>query len=76
MTLQIDSDAAYLVAPGARSCASGYCYHYLSNIGGTKFNGPVPTLAKVIKNVMASAAGAGIGALYMNVHVGVYLFYE
>ena len=64
MILQIDSDAAYLVAPEARSRAGGY--HYLSDIKGTKFNGPVFILAKVIKNVMASAAEAEIGALYMN----------
>ena len=64
MILRVDSDAAYLVAPEARSRAGGF--HYLSDSKGTVFNGPVLILAKVIKNVMASAAEAEIGALYMN----------
>ena len=64
MILRVDSDAAYLVAPEARSRAGGY--HYLSDKEGTLFNGPVLILAKVLKNVMASAAEAEIGALFLN----------
>lgn len=64
MILRVDSDAAYLVAPQARSRAGGY--QYLSNKEGTLFNGPVLVLAKVIKNVMTSAAEAEVGALFMN----------
>ena len=64
MILRVDSDAAYLVAPEARSRAGGY--HYLSDNKGITFNGPVLVLAKVIKNVMASAAEAELGALFMN----------
>ena len=64
MILHVDSDAAYLVAPEARSRAGGY--QYLSNKAGTLFNGPVLAVAKVIKNVMASAAEAELMALYMN----------
>ena len=64
MILRVDSDAAYLVAPEARSRAGGY--QYLSNKEGTLFNGPVLVVAKVIKNVMASAAEAEIAALFIN----------
>ena len=64
MILHTDSDAAYLVAPGARSRAGGY--HYLGNRDHTLFNGPIHVLAKIIKNVMASAMEAEIAALYMN----------
>jgi len=64
MILRVDSDAAYLVAPEARSRAGGY--HYLSDKEGRVFNGPVMVVAKVIKNVMASAAEAELGALFMN----------
>jgi len=64
MILHIDSDAAYLVSPGARSRAGGY--QYLSNKENTVHNGPVFVLAKIIKNVMSSAAEAEIGALFMN----------
>ena len=71
MILRVDSDAAYLVAPEARSRAGGY--QYLSNEGGTIFNGPVLILAKVIKNVMASATKAKLAALFMNAQEAVAL---
>ena len=64
MLLRIDSDAAYLVAPRARSRAGGF--HYLSNKEGTLFNGAIYNLVKVLKHVCASAAEAEIGALYAN----------
>jgi hypothetical protein len=64
MVLRVDSDAAYLVAPEARSRTGGY--QYLSNKAGTLFNDPVLIIAKVIKNVMASATEAELGALFMN----------
>ena len=56
MQLEIDCDAAYLVAPKARSRAAGY--HYLGNYDGKLFNGPIYVLAKVIKAVMSSAVEA------------------
>ena len=64
MILQVDSDAAYLVAPEARSRAGGY--QYLSNKAGNLFNGPVLIVAKVIKNMMTSAAEAELAALFIN----------
>jgi len=39
--------------------------HYLGDKGGDLPNGSVAVVAKIIKNVMASAAGAGVGALPM-----------
>ena len=64
MILNVDSDAAYLVHPKARSRAGGYLF--LGNADRTQFNGFILVLAKIIKNVMASAAEAEVGALYMN----------
>ena len=64
MQLHIDSNAAYLVHPKARSRAGGY--HYLGNFDGKLFNGPIYILAKVIKAVMSSAADAECGSLYIN----------
>jgi hypothetical protein len=69
MILRIESDAAYLVCSNARSRAGGY--HYLSSTKGDLFNAPIFVLAKVIKNVMASAAEAEVGALYMNAQEAV-----
>jgi len=64
MILQSDSDAAYLVMPEARSRAGGY--HFLGSKDHTLFNGAIYVLARVIKNVMASAMEAEVSALYEN----------
>ena len=69
MILNIESDAAYLVFPGARSRAGGY--HYLGTKDSTLFNGPILVLAKVIRNVMASAAEAEIIGIFMNAQEAV-----
>ena len=54
-----------------RSRAGGY--HFLSNTGGTTFNGPITVIAKVIKHVMSSAAEAELGALYIAARECVYI---
>ena len=69
MILHVESDAAYVVCPKARSRAGGF--HYLSNLDGTLMNSPIWVLAKVIKNVMASATEAEVGSLYMNAQEAV-----
>ena len=69
MILHVDSDAAYLVAPEAQSRAGGY--QYLRSHDGSLFNGPMLILAKVIKNVMASATEAELAALFMNAQEAV-----
>jgi len=60
------SNAAYLVAPEARSRAGGYIY--LGNKASNQniFNDAVLLIARIIENVMASAAEAEVGALYIN----------
>ena len=64
MLYKINSDAAYLFCPDARSRAGGY--HYLSNADNNLFNGPIYILATIIKNVMASAAEAEVAGLCIN----------
>ena len=64
MILQGHFNAAYLVAPEAQSCYGGY--HFLGNKQLTLFNGPILVLAKVIKNIMSSAAEAEVTSLYLN----------
>ena len=67
MILHNHSDAAYLVATGARSRAAEYTY--LGNDQDNKqiINGPISIIATIIQGVISSAAEAEIGALYMNV---------
>lgn len=62
--LSADSDAAHLVAPQARSRAGGF--HCLGNKDGNLMSGSVAVVAKIIKNVVASAAEAEAGALLMS----------
>ena len=69
MILFIDSDAAYLVAPEARSRAGGF--FYLGNKNGNMINGSILILATVIKQVMASAAEAEIAGLFLNVRLAI-----
>ena len=71
MILQIDSDAAFQVNPQARSRAGGYLF--LGSRDYTLFNAPILVIAKVIKNVMGSAAEAEVAALHLNAQEAVPL---
>ena len=64
MIPHVNGNAACPVALEAQSCAGG-CRH-LSNNDGKTSNRPVLALAKVIKNIMASAAIAELGALCLS----------
>ena len=73
MMLWTHSDASYLTAPKGRSRAAGYCF--LSSRPTTPptatddpppDNGPIHVLCQIIKTVMASAAEAELGALFLN----------
>ena len=74
MILWIKSDASYLSAPNARSCAGGH--FYLSNkptatetddISNTpKPNGAIYVLAKTMNSAMSSAMEAKVGAAFIN----------
>ena len=66
MILWIHSDAGYNNSRNARSRAGGHLY--LSNTKGNihNDNGAILAIAKTIKNVMASATEAELGALYIN----------
>ena len=71
MLYKIDSNTAYLVYPEARSRAGGY--HYLGNKDDNFFNGSIYVLAKIIKNVMVSAAEAEVAELFTNTQQAVHM---
>jgi len=71
MILCIDSDAAYLVEPQARSRAAGF--FYLGNRNANLINGSIHILAKTIKHVCSSVAEAEIAALFMNARAALPL---
>ena len=66
MILRVESDASYLTEPGAHSRAGGH--HYLGNLADTPnfFNGPILNIAKVLRNVLSSAAESEVAALFVN----------
>ena len=75
MQLHIESDAAYLVLPGARSRAAGHFYLSASATPNKtykgRFNAPIHTECRTIKNVVSSAAEAECAALFHNCMVAV-----
>ena len=68
MLLHIHSDGSYLSAPKAWSRAGGH--YFLTNKhrdpSTCMHNGAIYVLAKILKNVMSSAAEAEIGATFEN----------
>ena len=67
MVLHVHSDASYLTEPEARSRAGGH--HFLSDQASHPNptpNGPILNIAKILRNVMSSAAEAEVGALFLN----------
>ena len=71
MTLQMHSDAAYLVAPKVWSRVIGF--HVLGNLDQKLFNVPILVLAHVIKNIMSPAAEFIVIGIFMNVQEDVLI---
>jgi len=71
MLLHVDSDAAYLVLPNARSRIAGYYYLSGENSTSNNLNGPILIECKTIRNVVASAAEAEIGGLFHNAQISI-----
>ena len=66
MIIRCDADAAYLVAPKARSRAGGYIYIYMGNLATNIqiINAPIMIIATILKMVVGSAAEAEVAELY------------
>ena len=75
MVLHVDSDAAYLVMPKARSRIAGYyqLLNYPTKQGD--LNGPLHIECKTLRNVVASAAEAEMGGLYHNAQTSIPIQY-
>ena len=65
MILTVDSDAAYLVLPKARSRIAGF-YQLNNHKHAHPLNGPLLVECKTIKHVVSSAAEAETSALFHN----------
>ena len=75
MILTIDSDAAYLVAPKARSRIAGY-FQLNSNIRSPPTtNGAILIECKTLRHVVASSAEAETAGLFHNAQVAIPIRY-
>ena len=74
MILNIDSDAAYLVLPKARSRVAGY-FRLLDKLSTSSFrhNGAILVECKSIRSVVSSAAEAETHGVFHNAKIGVNL---
>jgi hypothetical protein len=75
MRLHIDTDAAYLVAPGAKSRFAGH-YYMGSNTSpsapqSTHHNAPIHVNCKLLKHVVSSAVEAETGGLFSNCQAAI-----
>jgi hypothetical protein len=73
MVLHVHSDASYLSEPKARSRAAGHFFFGPTPDDPNKppanqppRNGAIHTLCQILRNVMASAAEAEVGAIFVN----------
>ena len=68
MVLHVDSDAAYLVAPKARSLIAGY-YHLSDHPNKTntpKINAAIQVECKTLRHVVSSAVEAEVAGIFRN----------
>ena len=75
MQLAVDSDASYLVAPGAKSRYAGHFYleanPHPANYNKAPNNAAIHTECRTLRNVVCSAAEAECGGLFHNAQVAV-----
>ena len=69
MILNIDSDAAYLVAPGAKSRIAGF--FHLTNKDDPFTNGPILVECKTLRHVVASSAEAETAGIFHNAQLAI-----
>ena len=73
MVLHVDSDAAYLVAPKARSRVAGY-FHLSDHPNITKhpkLNGAILVECKTLKHVVSSSAESEVAGIYHNAGMAI-----
>jgi len=72
MVLAVHSDAGYLNEKLARSRAGGH-FFLSTNVTYPSNHGAILTIVQIIKAVMASAAEAELGALFINAKEAAYI---
>ena len=72
MLLTVDSDAAYLVLPKARSRLAGY-FRLLDQHPTTPYNGAILVECKTIRHVVSSAAEAATHGVFHNANLSLHI---
>ena len=75
MVLTIDSDAAYLVAPKARSRIAGYFQLNSKHKCNNYVNGALLIECKTLRHVVASSAEAETAGIFHNAQVALPIRY-
>ena len=65
MILYIESDAAYLIPPKARSCVASIFYLINATAGRFLLNSAIQVICKTLQNVVSSAAEAETGVIFV-----------
>jgi hypothetical protein len=73
LILSVDSDAAYLVAPGAKSRIAGFFYfkHAPNGTPLKCINSPIHVECRYLRHVVASAAETEVGGLFHNCQTAI-----
>ena len=66
MILNINSDAAYLVLPKARSRVASIFYLINATAGRPLLNGAIQVICKTLQNVVSSVAEAETGGIFVD----------
>ena len=77
MVLHIDSDAAYLVMPNAKSCIAGYFQlnNHPQRIAHPEVNGAILVICKALKHVVSSAAESETAGVFFNAQKAISIRY-
>ena len=75
MVLHVDSDAAYLVAPGAKSRVADFCYfkEALDNYILPQLSNLIHVESKYLRYIVSSAAEAEVSGIFHNFQTAIPL---
>ena len=73
MILYIESDAAYLVLPQARSRVASIFYLINATAGRPPLNGAIQVICKTLQNIVSSAAEAETGGIFIGDQQAVHI---
>ena len=71
MILNIDSDAAYLIAPKSHSRVAGYYHLTGDHTQNPKLNSSIHVECKTLRHLVSSAVEAEVGGVFHNAQITI-----